>query len=214
MSLAVTSITINYDDLVWTVVIVLLPLVPAVILYKLFEQKTFVTGPFKGLRLDLSGAFAGYFLILVVLCFVLYRPMQQRKDLQSKIENLSSQLQDARQATGWTVWGQIEFTDQPTNSLTKSGVRISIVPLPEIYNDGTFEVHVVKTTEGARQIFPSLEISKDNYWTETVHLESLGSTLGTQYSKNRDESNHTIWIQTHVKLRPTKTPSPGASPTP
>lgn len=47
--------------------IVLLPLIPAIFFYKLFEPMTVMTGPFKGLRLGLSGALAGYFLVLIMV---------------------------------------------------------------------------------------------------------------------------------------------------
>lgn len=46
---------------------VLLPVIPAYLLYKLLPAKTTVTGPFKGLNIKLSGAFSGYFLVLLIV---------------------------------------------------------------------------------------------------------------------------------------------------
>jgi hypothetical protein len=49
-------------------VLVFLPLVPAIIIFKIFPNDKVVTkGPFKGLKVNLSGAFAGYFIVLVSL---------------------------------------------------------------------------------------------------------------------------------------------------
>jgi hypothetical protein len=84
--------------------ILLLPLIPAVSLYKLFEQKTIVTGPFKGLRLDLSGAFAGHFLLLIVCVGMLLGPLHQTQDYKkaiatsNKLENRVTQLEAGKAA--------------------------------------------------------------------------------------------------------------------
>jgi hypothetical protein len=48
--------------------VILIPLVPAFLLYKFLPSKAAVKGPLKGLQLNLQGAFAGYF-ALVLLSF-------------------------------------------------------------------------------------------------------------------------------------------------
>ena len=45
--------------------ILLLPLIPAFLLYKFLPSKTNVSGPFKGLNIKLTGAFGGYFLLVL-----------------------------------------------------------------------------------------------------------------------------------------------------
>ncbi|MEO6328549.1 MAG: hypothetical protein ABIO55_06445 [Ginsengibacter sp.] len=45
--------------------ILLLPLIPAFLLYKFLPSKTSVSSPFKGLNLKLTGAFGGYFLLVL-----------------------------------------------------------------------------------------------------------------------------------------------------
>src|SRR5882724_11224112 len=53
----------------------LLPLTPAFVLFKKLPSQAIVKGPFKGLNLQLSGAFAGYFtLALIMQGYVLLRP--------------------------------------------------------------------------------------------------------------------------------------------
>jgi hypothetical protein len=46
--------------------VLLIPLVPAFILYKLLPSKAAVKGPFKGLDIALQGAFGGYFVLVLV----------------------------------------------------------------------------------------------------------------------------------------------------
>ncbi len=50
----------------------ILPLIPAFLLYKFLPSKTNVTGPFKGLNLKLTGAFGGYFLLVIVAVAVFF----------------------------------------------------------------------------------------------------------------------------------------------
>lgn len=46
--------------------VLLIPLLPAFILYKFLPSKTAVKGPFKGLTVNLTGAFGGYFLLVII----------------------------------------------------------------------------------------------------------------------------------------------------
>jgi hypothetical protein len=52
------------EDLIKLVLlVVLLPIIPAYILYKTLPSRTKVSGPFKGLNIQLTGAFTGYTLL-------------------------------------------------------------------------------------------------------------------------------------------------------
>lgn len=81
--------------------ILILPLIPALIIYKFLPDKngenndevggeTGGIGPFKGLSWKLKGAFAGYFLLVCVGGFLHY--FQHNNDLQKQINNLSTTL--------------------------------------------------------------------------------------------------------------------------
>jgi hypothetical protein len=42
-----------------------LPIIPAFLFFKLLPNTAIVGGPFKGLKINLGGAFAGYFLLFI-----------------------------------------------------------------------------------------------------------------------------------------------------
>lgn len=46
--------------------ILLIPLIPALLIYKLLPSRTSVSGPFKGLSIQLQGAFGGFFLLVLI----------------------------------------------------------------------------------------------------------------------------------------------------
>jgi len=58
--------------------LLLVPLVPAYILYRNLPSETKVSGPFKGLNLQLTGAFAGYF-VLVLFGSGLFHYLEQAR---------------------------------------------------------------------------------------------------------------------------------------
>ena len=56
-----------FAKLITIIILVLLPMVPAVFIFQKFpEGDVRTTGPFKGLNLKLRGAFAAYFIVLLV----------------------------------------------------------------------------------------------------------------------------------------------------
>src|SRR5688572_23964584 len=92
--------------------ILLLPLIPAFLLYKFLPSKTNVSGPFKGLNLKLTGAFGGYFL-LVLTAIGLFFPLlknDQAKVIEQqneKIKQLETTLSNHQQ---WVMKGYIVST--------------------------------------------------------------------------------------------------------
>lgn len=202
---------VDWSPLISVGFIVLVPLVPAVLLYKLFEQKTLVSGPFKGLRLDLSGAFAGYFLVLLVCGGLVYGPAERSKnykDLIGKYENqiskLTAQLQDeSEMGKAWTVNGYIVPKGKDKKM---DGVGIAIEGLPRFDSNGRFEIRVAKNKSGGIATFPSLRFSKPGYYPETVHLEPLPGKLNKAYDKTLDERQHLLSIDTMIELIPEQEP--------
>lgn len=57
----------KYFDLISLLFAVLVvPVIPAFLVYKALPSRTTVQGPFKGLNIRLTGAFAGYFLLVLI----------------------------------------------------------------------------------------------------------------------------------------------------
>lgn len=92
--------------------ILLLPLIPAFLLYKFLPSKTNVSGPFKGLSLRLTGAFAGYFLLVLTAIGVFFpllkndqaKIIEQQNERIKQLENTMSEKQQ------WVMQGNIIST--------------------------------------------------------------------------------------------------------
>jgi hypothetical protein len=77
----------------------LVPVVPAVLIYRLVpDNKVAVTGPFKGLTLNMSGAFAAYFVLCVAASF-------------SWVDRAFVELGDLKRLA-WTVKGSFQMVDK------------------------------------------------------------------------------------------------------
>ena len=99
----------SYTFLYVLTAVLLLPLIPAFLLYKFLPSKTNVSGPFKGLNLKLTGAFGGYFLLVLTAIGVFFPLLKNEQskliDQQNeKIKQLESMLGSHQQ---WTMKGNI-----------------------------------------------------------------------------------------------------------
>ncbi|KPK88900.1 MAG: hypothetical protein AMJ94_13660 [Deltaproteobacteria bacterium SM23_61] len=135
----------------YLLVVLLVPLVPAYLLYKVLPSDANVSGPFKGLTIKLTGAFGGYF-ILVLVCFSFaYFVLTPAKPTYEV----------------WEVTGVLKASDKDL----AVGTSLTLQP-PEfrIASSGKFTATVtVKPghVEGQR-IFPQLHFSRQGH--ETVVL--------------------------------------------
>ena len=92
--------------------VLLLPLIPAFLLYKFLPSKTSVAGPFKGLNLKLTGAFGGYFLLVLTAIGVFFPLLKndQAKTIEQqneKIKQLENTISNQQQ---WVMKGYIAST--------------------------------------------------------------------------------------------------------
>lgn len=122
-----TLLFATVGNLVFLIVAVLLPIVPAALLYRLLPSDSKVEGPFQGLKIKLGGAFAGYFLVLlVVLGFAVRMPAYDV----------------------WTVRGEIHLEDGET--LHDRALQFAIhPPVEDVSVDGAFELKVFRTPDQA-----------------------------------------------------------------
>jgi hypothetical protein len=140
--------------------ITLLPLIPAWALFKLLPSKAAVTGPFQGLKINLGGSFAGYFLIFVALIAI-----------RGSFEGPTFET--------WTVTGQIVRPDVAANSYVDARYVTFSVPSMRSQADGNFSMQFVRTSDGQFD-YPHMYISYPDY-------QPLSYWLGPSAQNDRRE---------------------------
>jgi hypothetical protein len=180
-------------DLLNLCIFMLLPIIPSYILYRTLPSRTKVTGPFKGLNIQLSGAFGGYFLLVVTM--LAFRP--------------------SHRAEVYTVTGTVRLDAQ---SLNMSDASLILQP-PPVNPDGKFRFDIpVKEGIVNELDFPTLLIQYPGYGTETLHLSEDG-----KYHVEYDKKSKTIKIRDPIVLQAnqkpysegkgqTAEPNPGVTP--
>jgi hypothetical protein len=176
----------NFIDLVYKSLAVLLPIIPAYIVFKFLPAEAHVGGPFRGLKLNLTGAFGGYF-ILVVLILYAPRPKWEPTEL-------------------WTVRGQFG------NPIAKNN-EISVTmdpPFVQINGDNTFVAYIPVTWNNGKPGFPTLRVDRQpagQFAPATIHLDQMWLKIGGDHFKlERDEAQHEINIIEPVPFKMISSP--------
>ena len=134
--------------------VLLLPLVPAYILYKTLPSRTTVTGPFRGLNIQLTGAFGGYFLLVLFSSGFLYyqKPATEfHYNITFPLSSFPEDLNDTgvfvfvkrRGKGGWSRHEQFEKKPTP------GGIMVSIKdlhPQDTLYIHATYDNDEWETT--------------------------------------------------------------------
>lgn len=142
--------------IIYATITLILPIFPAYVLYRALPagRKTRVGGPWKGLNIQLTGAFAGYFLLFIsMLGFISLRPepVDHRYDV-------------------WEVKGKLALEGK-NSSLKDAHFSISSQPAAvNIYPDGSFKMAVV--AENSTR-FPTIIFESDGYETYTLDLNEV-----------------------------------------
>src|SRR5271165_1443977 len=150
-------------DLLYLACMILLPIVPAFLLFKALGSTGDVSGPLMGLKIKLGGAFAGYFAVLVLL-FVMYHVWHPTYAM-------------------WKVHGTVtDDQGAPLEPLDEKNVTLSPASL-NLFPDGSFDM----TFSTASGDWPTLVVSYPNYQAATVPLNPSGPDM-----KNDGNGNLTI----------------------
>lgn len=155
-------------DLILITFTILLPITPAYILYKALPARTSVKGPFKGLNIQLSGAFGGYFLlVLTILGFISTRPQPPNPGYEV-----------------WEVKGKINW-DQDGTTTDIQRIQMSLMPPNRMLKgDGTFDLQVApKVIDMGKLRFPKLVIEHPDFQTITIDLNETKGRFGQQVQK-------------------------------
>lgn len=194
------------EPLVWLALEILLPVVPAFLLFSALPSTGEATGTFQGMHLKFGGAFAGYFGLLVLLFSFGPKPPPQWQS--------------------WTLQGVVGF-ETPAAAPPPSSIRLYLEPPPiEIHQDGTFQADIViKPGPTGVLEFPSLHASGPSlmpgqsqmFGSRTIPLDGQKSAIGETHRVNVDYNRRKITVDPIILERvPAYSPSgtPFPSPTP
>lgn len=167
------------------IVMVLLPIIPALFLYWLLPSKTVVKGPFKGMQIQLGGAFGGYFLVLLVISGFIWACLL-------RIEGYEP----------WTIAGAIRLNDNGNIMDTRFMVQ---PPNQELYPDGRFFIKNILLQKKRGPGNPSLIVQKEGYSPESLILGEPSAILRgfTDYSIEYLTNEKIIRIESPIVLKRT-----------
>lgn len=144
----------------------LLPFPPAYVMFKCLPSKATVRGPFKGLRIDLTGAFAGYFLlVLMAFGFAYYVLMPSQPSYEV-----------------WRVKGKVtaKSIDPNTGSEINNVLGATIEEDPSTYtigSGGDFEMQITVKPGLAKgqKFYPTLKFNQDGYtsWVLVLNVADV-----------------------------------------
>lgn len=182
--------------------ILLVPLVPAFILYKYLPSKTNVTGPFKGLNLKLSGAFGGYFLLVIIAAGIFFPLM--RNEQQQTIEKLEAELlavkDESKLHQQWSMEGSI-LSSSPKETKIFFDEKGS-----EFYETGDFKMKFNCELEGKTPDLPRaicIFNKKDGYKVININRSLNPEDIKT-YGITFDDSLRHIRIMNKIDIESKK----------
>lgn len=193
--------------------ILVLPIVPAFIIYKYLPvgkpEDTDVSGPYKGLSLKLKGAFAGYFLLVIVglvLQFTIMNNQQKKQngvlsETISKKDTLITQLKSQLAASlnpviDWHIKGLV----QPSNL---TGTRY-------FFDDGTTTNNPDGSFDLIKRCLANQGVAKPPKWvciynaTTGFNVISLNREVNhpdiAKFDVSFDDNNHEILIRNPIEI--------------
>ncbi|HYJ80564.1 MAG TPA: hypothetical protein VEW03_13210 [Longimicrobiaceae bacterium] len=176
-----------YESILYVIVLVLLPIIPAYFLFKALPSRADVSGPLKGLTVKLGGAFAGYFLLFLVLPRFFPPPTHLKP---------------------YTLRGQLVLGVDSTAGAERWRDFVRFTVEPEIQNvgaDGRFYVKFPYNPRSKEWSETSIYLDGGPCGTARVAVPGLRASQGygvTAYSISYDEKDEMIYVREPVKLMP------------
>jgi hypothetical protein len=142
-----------------------LPLLPAVLIYKLFPAtQVSAEGPLKGLTIKAGGAFAAYLIVFLLIMPVVYTT---RNVIGGAIR------------PSWEVHGEVRLVDQGTTVMTGQELvgDMKLVTLPSVltHEAETFTLKVPEEDFG----FPTVRIEIPNWGVGYIRNDKLRAGRGS-----------------------------------
>jgi hypothetical protein len=146
--------------------IVLLPLIPAFILFKTLKSSAQVDGPLGGLKVSLGGSFGGYVALTVFIAtYFAHMP----------------------RTTTWHVEGELQF---PEGSPSVINWQVH----PPVFNvDGENKFSIDLPIADETKI-PSIVIDANGYPSKTINLTDPDGRIGGQFKAEKYVSSSTIHL--------------------
>jgi hypothetical protein len=182
-------------------------------MFKWLPSDASASGPFGGLKWKLGGAFAGYFLI--VLISMNYVSDLKKAALDQQAENLKGELahqaatlaaETAKLGEPWTISGFIQKAD---GTLARDAQFATNPPDLITRPDKSFSLSVLlPRREPGDALLPYLLVNYEHCnpvsiplpWDNNTKLEfAIGET---KYTATRDSASHTIIIKPTIVLEP------------
>lgn len=186
--------------------VVLLPMVPAFVLFKYLHSKAKLTGPLAGFNVVLGGAFAGYVVVLIVIVKFLMPSLMPAKP--------------PAPCDVWTVTGRAEVDGDPA-AVSWAGPQGNLRP-PDLHffsSDGRFTWQIGILTDSTGAFGPTtIELMLAGHHAPVVMLDGPDKKEPPfqDYGVTYDAKEKTITIGKPINLVRDKTPysPPAGQPTP
>jgi len=157
-------------NVIMIIIIVLLPIIPSFILFKFLPSQARVKGPFKGLKINVTGGFGGYFIIVLLLGGYFFTHPLQVMDYEL-----------------WSVEGTIQLDEEDFDNMD---ITITIKPPDqEVQLDGKFAIDNVPIPKRLAAIKPSIIINKKGFKKVQVSLDSTSQIYTIKCVKENKKIN-------------------------
>ncbi|PYS83764.1 MAG: hypothetical protein DMF70_06195 [Acidobacteria bacterium] len=191
-----------FSDLTYIAVVVLVPLIPAFLLYKFLPHgRTEVGGPFKGLDIKLSGAFAGYFLVVLIVTSLVVFLIKTKPVVPCPV----CPTPPATQYEVYTVTGKVDLEgDSKSPKIDSAQLTFSILP-PErtVKPDGSFSLQIpVRPGQNGEPEFPDLIIGHEDsaYDSATIPLDEKSPYKRQDFTVVYNKVARTIVLKPAIRL--------------
>ena len=170
-------------------ILLLVPLIPAFIIYKFLPSKTSVNGPFKGLNINLTGAFGGYFLLVIISLGLIYSI--RNSALSAQLKKVTLELNKYQR---WSLSGKVLTNNPESTKIFIDGQY----PKPTKIGDqlGQFEASFFIRSDDNKKI--NLPIAACFY------NENTGYSIVNLTNKERieiDTTSNSIYLKDTIMLR-------------
>ncbi len=183
------------SNIVVLLIVILVPIIPAYLLFKFLPSTAVADGPLQGLKINLTGGFGGYFLIFLTLI-----------GIRSSFEGTTYEM--------WAVHGELIASD--TGILRYVDQRYVTLSAPSMRSDSleNLSLTFLRSSDGVYD-YPHLQINYPNYQTLTYWLGPKEQNLRNELLPvSFDDKSHTIDLGTITlaKLPPPAAGAPATNP--